>query len=155
MSKEIERKFLVKNDSYKSMAKESVRIIQGYLSTDKRATVRVRIWGDEAYITVKGENRGMVRDEWEYPIPVSDASQMLDRLVEGAVVDKTRYIVEFNGDKWEVDEFHSPVSDLVVAEIELNHTEQSFDRPVFIGEEVTGDPRYYNSNISKMGKQSI
>lgn len=155
MSKEIERKFLVKDDSYKSMAKESVRIIQGYLSTDKRATVRVRIWGDDAYITVKGENYGIVRDEWEYPIPVGDASQMLCRLVEGVVVDKTRYIVEFNGGMWEVDEFHSPVSDLVVAEIELNHPEQSFDFPLFIGEEVTGNPRYYNSNIAKMGNQSI
>ena len=133
------------------MAQKSVRVTQGYLSADKSATVRVRVWGDEAYLTVKGENRGIVRDEWEYPIPLDDAFQMLNRLVEGVVVDKTRYLVEFNGGTWEIDEFHSPVSDLVVAEIELDHPGQEFDIPSFIGEEVTGDPRYYNSNIAKRG----
>lgn len=155
MSKEIERKFLVKDDSYRAMSYKSVRIAQGYLSTDKRATVRVRIFGDESYLTVKGENRGIVRDEWEYPIPMDDAYQMLHRLVEGVAVDKTRYFVEYGGGTWEVDEFHSPVSGLVVAEIELEHPGQEFNLPPFIGDEVTGDPRYYNSNIAKTGNQPI
>ena len=154
MAKEIERKFLVAGDAYKSMASKSIRIIQGYLSTDKKAVVRVRRWGDDAYLTVKGENRGSVRDEWEYAIPAADADEMLGRLVSGTVVDKTRYIVEFGGHVWEVDEFHSPVQGLVVAEIELSDENEQFMMPPFLGAEVTGDPRYYNSNITRSGGMS-
>lgn len=149
MAKEIERKFLVKDDSYKALALKSVHIMQGYLSTDKRTTVRVRMWDDDAFLTVKGENRGAVRDEWEYPIPKSDALEMLERLTTGVIIDKTRYIVECGDFNWEVDEFHSPVS-MTVAEIELPSSDQEFLKPSFVGEEVTGNPDYYNSNIAKM-----
>ncbi|MCM1504463.1 MAG: CYTH domain-containing protein [Muribaculum sp.] len=151
MAKEIERKFLVRNDSFKALASDAVRIRQGYLSTDKRAVVRVRIKGEQAFLTVKGENVGAVRDEWEYSIPKNDATDMLSRLSVGVVVDKTRYIVEFGGNVWEIDEFHSPVKGLTVAEIELRNDNQSFAIPPFVGEEVTGDPRYYNSNIARFG----
>lgn len=154
MSKEIERKFLVTSDSYREMASRSIRIVQGYLSTDKRAVVRVRRWNDNAFLTIKGENNGAVRDEWEYPIPLDDALEMLNRLVSGTVVDKTRYIVEYMGFTWEIDEFHSPASGLVVAEIELDDEKQEFRLPPFVGKEVTGDPRYYNSNIAKAGTLS-
>lgn len=148
MAKEIERKFLVTSASYREMACDRRHIIQGYLSTEVRATIRVRISDDKAVLTVKGRNEGAVRDEWEYPIPAGDAAEMLDRLSTGAVIDKTRYIVMYKGHRWEVDEFHSPVEGLVVAEIELKSADETFDIPPFIGEEVTGNPAYYNSSMA-------
>lgn len=119
MAKEIERKFLVTDDSYRDMSARSVEVMQGYLSTRKEATVRVRIWGDCGYLTVKGANAGAVRDEWEYAVPVADAREMLERLASGTVIAKTRHIVEYGGRTWEVDEFHGSLSGLVVAEVEL------------------------------------
>lgn len=154
MAKEIERKFLVTDDSFKQLASKSVRIKQGYISTEKKAVVRVRIKGDSAFLTVKGENDGSSRDEWEYAIPLGDAEDMLNKLSSGVIVDKTRYIVEYEGNVWEIDEFHSPVKDIIVAEIELADENQNFRIPKFIGKEVTGDPRYYNSNIARTGTLS-
>ena len=148
MAKEIERKFLVVNDSYKSLSYKTRNIMQGYISTDKRAVVRVRLNDEEAFLTIKGENQGIVRDEWEYPIPAADAKDMLERIAIGTVISKTRYLVDFEGFKWEIDEFHSPLDGLTVAEIELPTTDTTFKQPPFIGKEVTGNPAYYNSSIA-------
>lgn len=147
MAKEIERKFLVKNPTFRELSTTAIRIKQGYLSRLPEATVRVRIAGDKAFLTVKGKNHGCVRDEWEYAVPVADAEAMLDRCAQGSVISKTRYIVPDGAYNWEVDEFHGSNEGLVVAEIELPHAEATFNRPDFIGEEVTGNPSYYNSNL--------
>lgn len=147
MAKEIERKFLVKNSTFRELSTTATRIKQGYLSRLPEATVRVRIAGNRAFLTVKGKNHGCVRDEWEYAVPVADAEAMLDRCAQGSVISKTRYIVPDGAYNWEVDEFHGSHEGLVVAEIELPHAEATFNRPDFIGEEVTGNPAYYNSNL--------
>ncbi len=148
MGCEIERKFLVKDNGYITMSTDRVHIMQGYLSARKEATVRVRLWNDSGFITVKGPNRGAVRSEWEYPIPADDAREMLLHLAEGGVIDKTRYIVPYREHTWEVDCFHGRLEGLVVAEVELDSESETVDLPPFIGEEVTGDPQYYNSNLS-------
>ncbi len=145
MAVEIERKFLVKNHDYRHMAVGSTRIMQGYLSTEIRATIRVRLCGDNAYLTVKGANIGSVRDEWEYEIPVDDAMRMLERCAAGAVIDKERYRVPHEGHMWEVDEFHGHYEGLVVAEVELSDENEEVAIPDFVGKEVTGNTRYYNS----------
>lgn len=148
MSKEIERKYLVTDDSYRAAAIEIHRITQGYLSRDIDATVRIRVMDDRAFITVKGRNSGVVRDEWEYPIPPQDAIEMLERCAKGTVISKTRYIVPATGNlRWEIDEFHGKHSGLVVAEIELPDQDMMFELPGFIGEEVSGNPSYYNSSL--------
>ena len=149
MAKEIERKFLVCDTSYREMALQSIEILQGYISTDPKATVRVRLFGDKAFLTVKGITTGSVRDEWEYSVPVSDAREMLDRVCDESFIHKIRYIVPFDGRTWEVDDFIQPKKGLVVAEIELDDRHAKFSCPPFIGEEVTGNPAYYNSAIAK------
>ena len=149
MAKEIERKFLVNDESYKERAIGSERISQGYISTDPDRTVRVRIKGEKAFITVKTRNEGCVRNEWEFPIPVADAAEMLDACC-GNVLSKTRYYVPAgDGLTWEVDEFHNLGTPLTVAEIELPSADAAFELAPFIGREVTGDARYYNSSLSK------
>lgn len=146
MAKEIERKYLVKSDDYQTLAENKLEITQGYLSRKVDATVRVRIINDKAFITIKSKNKGIVRDEWEYEIPVSDGCEMLT-LCEGTVIHKVRYIVNYEEMKWEIDEFISPNPGLVVAEVELPSAEVEPTLPSFIGEEVTGNPEYYNSNM--------
>lgn len=148
MSKEIERKYLVADNSYESMAISSTRICQGYLSDDPDATVRVRIRGDHAYITVKSRNHGATRNEWEYEIPVADAEEMIDRC-HIVCLEKTRYIVPFDNHKWEVDKFHGGLSGFVLAEIELSDEHETFSLPPFVGQEVTSSPEYYNSALIK------
>lgn len=147
MAKEIERKYLVTDSSYRSMAREKRHIIQAYLNRDPRSTVRVRIADDRAFLTVKGRNQGAVRDEWEYEIPLADARAMIERCASGRVIDKTRYVVAFEGFDWEIDEFAGDLEGLTVAEIELPAADTAFCLPPFAGEEVTGDPRYYNSSL--------
>ena len=147
MAKEIERKYLVKDASYRESAISKRHIIQAYLNRDPKATVRVRIADDKAYLTIKGKNEGAVRDEWEYLIPTSDARAMIERCATGRIIDKTRYIVPFGGYTWEVDEFSGELAGLTVAEIELPAEDTKFSLPSFIGDEVTGDPRYYNSSL--------
>lgn len=149
MAKEIERKYLVNNDSYKVMAVKAVTIKQSYLNSDPQRTVRVRIKGNLGFLTVKGVTVGATRDEWEYPIPVSDAEEMAERLTGGWGIDKTRYIVEYDGFVWEVDEFHGRHDGLVVAEVELPSEHTAASLPPFVGQEVTGDSRYYNSTLAK------
>lgn len=150
MGKEIERKFLVKGNSYRAAASRHKHIIQAYLSADADATVRLRIMDDKAYITVKSRNEGCRRGEWEYEIPADDARQMIEQCHLDDVIEKTRYYIEFDRHTWEVDEFAGRLAGLVVAEIELSSEDDKFAKPEFIGEEVTGDSRYYNSSLLKL-----
>lgn len=148
MGIEIERKFLVKERAFLSEL-SGERLVQGYLSHQIGATVRIRIQGEHAWLTIKGKNRGAVRSEFEYPVPLEDARAMLAELCEAGVIDKTRYRIPHGDHLWEVDVFHGDNHGLVVAEIELADEAQSFHRPAWLGEEVTSDPRYYNSALSR------
>ena len=149
MAKEIERKFLVNDMSFLSHAVSKYEIAQGYLSTDPDATVRVRLSDKQAWLTVKSRNHGAVRGEWEYPVPLQEAAEMLAACCGSRKIEKTRYIVDAgNGLKWEVDVFHGRHEGLVMAEIELPEADTPFSRPAFIGREVTDDPAYYNSVLS-------
>ena len=145
MGIEIERKFLVTGDGWRQGA--GVAYAQGYLSCDPQRTVRVRIAGGKAFLTVKGVAKGATRAEFEYAIPVDDAAQLLE-LSDGPVVRKVRRVIEHAGSTWEVDEFEGDNAGLVLAEIELASEEQAFAKPDWLGREVTGDPRYYNSSLA-------
>jgi len=150
MAQEIERKFLVKGD-FKPFVTKQTRIIQGYLSSVPERTVRVRIKGDKGYLTIKGigNKSGASRFEWEKEIPVEEAKQLLE-ICEPGVIDKTRYIVpEKSGLKFEVDEFYGENEGLTLAEIELPSEDHPFEKPEWLGEEVTGDVRYFNSMLMK------
>jgi adenylate cyclase len=147
---EIERKFLVKSDSYKSLAKSKTRIVQGFLNTDSNRTVRVRIKGDLGFITVKGKSNeaGTSRFEWEKEISVEDADNLLE-LCEKGILEKCRYIIVSENHVYEVDEFYGDNEGLTVAEIELNSENERFQKPDWLGKEVTGEVKYYNSQLSK------
>jgi len=149
MPQEIERKFLVK-DGYKQFAFTNTRITQGYLSSIPERIVRVRINGDKGYITVKGVSNmsGMSRYEWEKEIPVDEARELLT-LCEPGIIDKTRYLVQVGKFTFEVDEFYGENEGLSMAEIELSSEEELFEIPLWLGKEVTGDKRYYNSKLAK------
>lgn len=146
--KEIERKFRVINSNYKKLAVSELKISQWYINRDKLRVVRVRICGDKAMLTVKGKTEGISRNEFEYEIPISDAIEMKS-LADGKVIEKTRFIVPFDGKLWEVDEFHGSHEGLVIAEIELNSPDEEIKLPDFIGEEVSNNPRYFNSSLAE------
>ena len=148
---EIERKFAVKSTNFLANAKESYKITQGYLNTDKNRTVRVRIKGSKGFITVKGISSadGLSRFEWEKEIDVKDAEALL-LLCEDFVIDKTRYIIPFDAVVFEVDVFEGSNKGLVIAEVELETTDQQFAKPDWLGEELTGDERFYNAYLSNM-----
>jgi len=146
MAKEIERKFLVRGEVWREKA-EGLSYRQGYLSTEKERTVRVRTIDSKGFLTIKGINVGATRNEFEYDIPVEDANQMLDELCLKPIIEKKRYQIEHGGFIWEVDEFFGDNEGLILAEIELESENQSFETPSWIAEEVTGDPRYFNSNL--------
>ncbi len=143
---EIERKFLVTDLGWKQKG-QGRRFRQAYLSTDKQRVVRVRVVDDDAWLTIKGQTSGITRLEFEYAIPVEDAEHMLESLCHQPVIDKTRYLLKHGDHTWEIDEFHGANEGLVVAEIELDSEEEHFERPEWLGEEVSGDPRYFNSNL--------
>ncbi len=149
MAQEIERKFLVKGD-FKSLATKSTRIIQGYLSSVPERTVRVRVKGDKGFITIKGigSQSGASRYEWEKEIPVEEVNELL-KICEPGVIDKTRFLVPVGKHTFEVDEFYGENEGLILAEIELSSEGESFETPNWIGQEVTGDARYYNSMLMK------
>ncbi len=149
MANEIERKFLV-NDDFRHFSTAETRIVQGYLSSVPERTVRIRIKGDKGFITIKGigNESGATRYEWEREIPVSDAKELLS-LCEPGVIDKTRFFVKHGEHTFEVDEFYGENEGLTVAEIELDSEDEEFDRPVWLGAEVTGDKKYYNSMLMK------
>ena len=146
MGIEIERKFLLASDDWRELA-EPVLLRQGYLSSTRERVVRVRIEGHHAMLTIKGANVGTSRGEWEYPIPLADATELLDGLCEQPLIEKYRSRVMYAGMVWEIDEFLGVNAGLVVAEIELHSEDQPFDRPGWIGAEVSGDARYYNANL--------
>ena len=146
MAIEIEHKFLVTGDEYRQMACDKHEIRQGFLSRDPERTVRVRVRDDEAFITIKGKGEGAAHPEFEYSIPLDDALQLLT-LCEPPVIEKTRYIVMHDGNRWEVDEFHGHREGLVLAELEVPSEDYTFPLPLFIGREVTGLPQYYNSAL--------
>ena len=146
MPTEIERKFLVKSDLWRSLATGTV-YRQGYLSTKKDCSVRVRLAGNQAYLTIKGATKGCSRAEYEYPIPTEDAQEMLDNLCQAPLIEKIRYKIEYAGLIWEVDEFAGENQGLIIAEVELSDENQSIEVPEWIGKEVSDDPRYYNANL--------
>lgn len=149
MGQEIERKFLVRGE-YKSQAYASSRIVQGYICSARERTVRVRIRDTKGYLTIKGASdaAGMSRYEWEREIPLAEAEELM-KLCEPGVIDKTRYLVRSGRHVFEVDEFYGDNQGLVVAEVELASETEPFEKPAFIGREVTGDVRYYNSQLMK------
>lgn len=149
MPQEIERKFLVKGE-YKSQAYAQSRIIQGYISSARGRTVRIRIRDEKGYLTIKGASdaSGVSRYEWEKEIPLDEAGELM-KICEPGVIDKTRYLVRSGKHIFEVDEFYGENEGLVVAEVELASEDESFEKPDFIGQEVTGDVRYYNSQLMK------
>ena len=146
MANEIERKFLVSNQDFKSLGTKHY-IHQGFLSTEKERVVRIRVFDEKAFITVKGKSVDATRAEFEYEIPIEDAKFMLDRLCLKPTIEKYRYNINYEGFTWEVDEFLGENEGLLVAEIELEHADQEFPMPGWLGEEVTEDPRYYNANL--------
>ena len=147
MPTEIERKFLVKSDAWKD-GPPGVEIRQGYLARDKERSVRVRLAGDKAFITVKGAGEGITRSEFEYPVPLDDAREML-ALCLPSLIEKTRYERHHAGHLWEVDEFQGDNAGLVVAEIELDAEDRDFEKPEWAGEEVSDDPRYLNACLAE------
>ncbi len=148
MAKEIERKFLVVGSAWRTLA-QGTRYRQGYLNSDKARTVRIRTVGDQAFLTIKGPTIGVTRTEFEYPIPYDDCVTMLNDLAEQPVIDKIRYKIPVDGLIWEVDEFFGANEGLIVAEVELTSEDQAFEKPDWVGEEVSGDVRYYNSSLIK------
>ena len=148
MAKEIERKYLVKGTAWQTLAKETV-YRQGYLSTVQERTVRVRTIEDKGYLTIKGISVGATRTEYEYQIPVEDANAMLDELCERPIIEKKRYVLEYEELIWEIDEFAGVNRGLIIAEGELSDENQKVVLPNWVGEEVTGDPKYFNSNLTK------
>ena len=147
---EIERKFLVAGSGYRALATSASRIVQGYICSDRGRTVRVRIRGGRGFLTIKGPSAdgGLSRYEWEREIPPAEAEELM-KLCEAGVIDKTRYLVPCGAHTFEVDEFHGENEGLVVAEVELSSPHEPFARPPFLGPEVTGDRRYYNSQLMK------
>ena len=148
MGTEIERKFLLKDDSWRGLA-PGVPYRQGYLNTEKGRTVRVRTVADKGFLTIKGPAKGGIRLEFEYEIPYADAEEILAEMAVSPIVEKQRHKIPFGGFIWEVDEFGGDNRGLILAEIELDHPAQSFDLPPWIGREVTDDSRYYNSNLAR------
>lgn len=148
MAKEIERKFLVTGTDYRSGQRTLFK--QGYISIDPAHTIRVRISDKKAFLTIKGMTKGVERMEYEYQIPVTDAEEMLENLCKQTIIEKYRYVLPAgNGLKWEVDEFLGANAGLVVAEIELRHSDEQVSLPQWLGREVSGEERFYNSNLSQ------
>ncbi|MEO1399946.1 MAG: CYTH domain-containing protein [Cyanobacteria bacterium J06635_1] len=148
MPQEIERKFLVIGDAWRSLG-SCQRYCQGYLPTQGKRTVRIRIAGNQGYLTLKGPAVGLVRPEFEYPIPVEDAQAILETLCDRPLIEKIRHRVPLGPVVWEIDEFEGDNAGLILAEVELDSEDQIIDLPEWIGQEVTGDPRYYNASLVK------
>jgi len=145
---EIERKFLVRSNAWKTLATQSAAMRQGYLNDEIGCSVRVRIAGQQAWLNIKSVTIGAQRLEFEYPIPLADAHRMLDTLACKPLIEKTRHFVEIGRHTWEIDVFEGDNTGLIVAEIELDDAAESFEKPDWVGEEVTHDPRYYNTCLA-------
>lgn len=146
MGREIERKFLVKTTAWES-EKPGQKICQGYISSAVERTVRVRIKGEKAFLTIKGVTEGIARLEFEYEIPYADARILLQSICEPPLVEKIRYEQEYRGHRWEIDVFSGANDGLIVAEVELQHADEALELPAWVGREVSGEPQYYNSNL--------
>lgn len=149
MALEIERKFLLLNDEWRNDVKASFALRQGYLNTEQRCSVRVRTCGTRAWLNIKGVTVGAQRLEFEYEIPVSDAHVLLGQLGQGPLIEKTRHLVDVGAHTWEIDVFEGDNAGLVVAEIELEHPDEPFEKPSWAGVEVTHDIRYYNTTLAR------
>jgi adenylate cyclase len=149
MALEIERKFLVRDESWRSGVTGTHFFRQGYLATTARASIRVRVSGDAAWLGLKGRVVGLSRPEFEYPVPVAEANEILDGLCGEGAIEKYRHYVPHAGHEWEVDEFLGANAGLVVAELELASEDEAFERPAWLGIEVTHDLRYYNSSLAR------
>ena len=149
MGLEIERKFLLAGNAWRALTTGSRRYCQGYLCADSKRAVRVRIAGESAFLTIKGGGAGVSHLEFEYPLPLEDAKTLLEQLAEKPLIEKTRHFVPYGGLIWEVDEFFGLNEGLILAELELKSESQPFEKPAWIGEEVTADPRYYNASLVK------
>lgn len=149
MAIEIERKFLVETDDWRRGVESQVRLVQGYLANHQTATVRVRIKGQQAFLTIKGATHGISRAEFEYPIPVADAEVLLRDLTVSPPIEKNRYQVRYRSDLWDIDVFSGANAGLVLAEIELETADQVVDLPPWLGNEVSHDSRYYNVNLAR------
>ena len=147
MAKEIERKFLVHTRKWSDLG-PGLEIRQGYLSASKLSSVRVRTYGDKAYVAIKGSTKDITRDEYEYEIPLEDTNEILANLCEHLPIEKTRYRIVFKGHTWEVDEYGGANSGLTVVEVELKDAKEQVELPDWVDREVSGDPRYFNSNLS-------
>ena len=150
MGQEIERKFLLASDDWRAEVTGSQRLVQGYVSRGDKSAVRVRIKGDRGELNIKHTLDGIHRLEYEYEIPLSDARELLDYVALRPLIDKVRHHVRYGGHLWEIDEFFGDNAGLIVAEIELADAKEAFDRPAWLGQEVSEDTRYYNSNLSKL-----
>lgn len=148
MPTEIERKFLVSGSDWRSLG-SAVVYRQGYLVSGSHHSVRVRVAGDRGFLTIKGASVGITRAEYEYDIPIGEAQEMLDTLCDRPLIEKVRYTIEANGLIWVVDEFMGDNQGLIVAEVELDTADQAIELPAWIGDEVSHDPRYFNSNLAK------
>lgn len=144
MAIEIERKFLVKNDSWRDGVNRKQHIVQGYLANSEKGSIRVRVSGDKAHLNIKSMTLGVTRTEYEYPIPADDARAILADLCLRPLIEKTRFFIQQNHHIWEVDVFEGENAGLVVAEIELHTADEDIDPPAWLGQEVSDDPRYYN-----------
>ncbi|HEX8725905.1 MAG TPA: CYTH domain-containing protein [Gemmatimonadaceae bacterium] len=149
MATEIERKFLVQRDAWRAGAGPGVRYRQGYLATYPHPVVRVRVAGERGFLTIKGRSTGIARAEFEFPIPLADAEEMLGTLCTGPIIEKVRYRVPYAGRTWEVDEFAGANAGLVLAEVELPSADAPVELPSWAGREVSGDPRYYNASLAE------
>jgi adenylate cyclase len=147
MGIEIERKFLLANDDWRSLADKGALYRQGYLNLDPERIVRLRIIKDRGFLTIKGKTKGITRIEYEYEIPWQECVEMLEMLTLKSIIEKKRYIIEYKGFIWEIDEFSGENSGLIVAEVEIESEDQQIEKPGWIGPEVTDDPRYFNSNL--------
>lgn len=149
MGIEIERKFLVVDDSWRDDVTSSARIVQGYLAQTDTATVRVRVKADQGFLTIKGRSVGITRREYEYPIPVADALAMIGDLAQAPVIDKVRHLVPVGSQVWEVDVFAAANAPLVLAEVELASADEDVQAPPWLGDEVSEDPRYFNVSLAR------
>lgn len=144
MAQEIERKFLLTDDSWRDQVERSAKQIQGYLGSAESCSIRVRITGDKANLNIKSATLGISRREYDYAIPVNEAQEILEQLCVRPIIEKTRHYLHYGNHLWEIDEFAGDNAGLIVAEVELESADEDFERPPWLGEDVSDDPRYYN-----------
>jgi adenylate cyclase len=144
MATEIERKFLITNDNWRKDAGEGIFMVQGYMGSNEKSSIRIRINGDSANLNIKSKTIGIQRSEYDYPVPLDEAKEIIDSLCDKPLIEKTRFYVMHDGHEWEIDVFGGENEGLIVAELELNSVDEEFTLPDWVGKDVSDDPRYYN-----------